>query len=51
MLSTVLWPTAARAFGVIDYATIVLGVAMLFGLYAAANQLLANAPRVASLMF
>ena len=51
MLSTVLWPTASRAFGVIDYVTILLGAAMLFGLYAAANQLLANAPRVASLMF
>ena len=39
-------PVEPRALVALDYATLVLGVLMLAGLYAAASQLLANHPRL-----
>lgn len=42
-------PAPPRDFGTLDFVTIVLGAAALAILYAAANYLLANAPRLAAL--
>lgn len=49
LLVLAMLPNAPRALSVLDFGTIILGSMLLFGLYTAANQLLANAPRVASL--
>ena len=48
LLSATAMPVA-RELSVLDYGTIALGTCVGFGLYAALNQLLANAPRLASL--
>ncbi len=49
LLALATLPRAPRALAVLDVGTIVLGSVLLFGLYTVGNQLLANAPRVASL--
>ncbi|MBI2800892.1 MAG: DoxX family protein [Gammaproteobacteria bacterium] len=51
LIALTLIPLQARALTSLDYATMAVGTVALFGLYAATNQLLANAPRVASLRF
>jgi Methylamine utilisation protein MauE len=51
LLSIATLPSTARAMTMLDYFTIVVAVVLGFGLYAAANQLLANAPRLASLSY
>ncbi len=51
LITLTLMPVHARALTRLDYATMTVGTLALFGLYATTNQLLANAPRVASLRF
>jgi uncharacterized membrane protein YphA (DoxX/SURF4 family) len=51
LLGMLLLPIEVRTWSVLDYGTAIIGAAMTFGLYAAFNQLLANAPRIASLEF
>ena len=51
LIGVLLLPINVREMTILDYGTTAIGAGLLFGLYAALNQLLANAPRIASLEF